>query len=172
MRQQGDTMSDLIVVGYTDVFKAEEVRLKLLKMQKEYLVDLEDAVVAVKKDDGKVKLNQMYHLAASGAIGGGFWGMLIGLMFLNPLLGAVVGAGAGATAGALSDVGIDDDFMKKLAETLTPGSSVLFVLIRKMTADKVLDELRGTGGKILQTSLSHEDEGKLQVALDAAKAAS
>jgi uncharacterized membrane protein len=165
-------MSDLIVVGYNDVFKAEEVRLKLLKMQKEYLVDLEDAVVAVKKDDGKVKLNQMYHLAASGAIGGGFWGMLIGLMFLNPLLGAVVGAGAGATAGALSDVGIDDDFMKKLAETLTPGSSVLFVLIRKMTADKVLDELRGTGGKIMQTSLSHEDEGKLQAALDAAKAAS
>jgi uncharacterized membrane protein len=162
-------MSDLIVVGYDDEFKAEEVRLKLLKMQKEYLVDLEDAVVAVKKSDGKVKLNQMYHLAASGAIGGGFWGMLIGLIFLNPILGAVVGAGAGATAGALSDVGIDDDFMKQLAETLTPGSSLLFVLIRKMTADKVLEELSGTGGKVLRTSLSHEDEGKLQVALDAAK---
>jgi uncharacterized membrane protein len=163
-------MSDLIVVGYDDMFKAEEVRLKLLKMQKEYLVDLEDAVVAVKKDDGKVKLNQMYHLAASGAVGGGFWGMLIGLIFLNPILGAVVGAGAGAAAGALSDVGIDDDFMKKLAEQLQPGTSVLFVLIRKMTADKVLDELAGTGGKVLQTSLSHEDESKLQTALDAAKA--
>ncbi|EKO40360.1 MAG: putative membrane protein [Solidesulfovibrio magneticus str. Maddingley MBC34] len=163
-------MSDLIVVGYDDMFKAEEVRLKLLKMQKEYLVDLEDAVVAVKKDDGKVKLNQMYHLAASGAVGGGFWGMLIGLIFLNPILGAVVGAGAGAAAGALSDVGIDDDFMKKLAEQLQPGTSVLFVLIRKMTADKVLAELSGTGGKVLQTSLSHEDETKLQTALDAAKA--
>ncbi len=163
-------MSDLIVVGYDDMFKAEEVRLKLLKMQKEYLVDLEDAVVAVKKDDGKVKLNQMYHLAASGAVGGGFWGMLIGLIFLNPILGAVVGAGAGAAAGALSDVGIDDDFMKKLAEQLQPGTSVLFVLIRKMTADKVLDELSGSGGKVLQTSLSHEDETKLQIALDAAKA--
>jgi uncharacterized membrane protein len=163
-------MSDLIVVGYDDMFKAEEVRLKLLKMQKEYLVDLEDAVVAVKKEDGKVKLNQMYHLAASGAVGGGFWGMLIGLIFLNPILGAVVGAGAGAAAGALSDVGIDDDFMKKLADQLQPGTSVLFVLIRKMTADKVLDELSGTGGKVLQTSLSHEDETKLQIALDAAKA--
>ena len=163
-------MSDLIVVGYDDMFKAEEVRLKLLKMQKEYLVDLEDAVVAVKKEDGKVKLNQMYHLAASGAVGGGFWGMLIGLIFLNPILGAVVGAGAGAAAGALSDVGIDDDFMKKLAEQLQPGTSVLFVLIRKMIADKVLDELSGTGGKVLQTSLSHEDETKLQGALDAAKA--
>ena len=163
-------MSDLIVVGYDDMFKAEEVRLKLLKMQKEYLVDLEDAVVAVKKEDGKVKLNQMYHLAASGAVGGGFWGMLIGLIFLNPILGAVVGAGAGAAAGALSDVGIDDDFMKKLAEQLQPGTSVLFVLIRKMTADKVLDELSGSGGKVIQTSLSHEDETKLQTALDAAKA--
>jgi uncharacterized membrane protein len=162
-------MSDLIVVGYDDIFKAEEVRLKLLKMQKEYLVDLEDAVVAVKKDDGKVKLNQMYHLAASGAVGGGFWGMLIGLIFLNPILGAVVGAGAGAAAGALSDVGIDDNFMKQLSEHLKPGSSVLFVLIRKMTADKVLAELAGTGGKVLQTSLSHEDEAKLQTALDAAK---
>ncbi|MYL81645.1 DUF1269 domain-containing protein [Desulfovibrio aerotolerans] len=165
-------MSDLIVVGYDDMFKAEEVRLKLLKMQKEYLVDLEDAVVAVKKADGKVKLNQMYHLAASGAVGGGFWGMLIGLMFLNPILGAVVGAGAGATAGALSDVGINDDFMKKVAEQLQPDTSVLFVLIRKMTADKVLDELKGSGGKVIQTSLSHDDETKLQAALDAVKAAS
>ncbi|WP_029460915.1 DUF1269 domain-containing protein [Solidesulfovibrio alcoholivorans] len=158
-------MSDLIVVGYDDVFKAEEVRLKLLKMQKEYLVDLEDAVVAVKDKDGKVKLRQMYHMAASGAIGGGFWGALIGLIFMMPVLGAVVGAASGAAAGALSDVGIDDDFMKKLAETLTPGSSVLFVLIRKMTEDKVLDELKGTGGKVLQTSLSHDDEAKLKDAL-------
>ncbi len=165
-------MSDLIVVGYDDEFKAEEVRLKLLKMQKEYLVDLEDAVVAVKKKDGKVKLNQMYHLAASGAVGGGFWGALIGLIFLMPVLGAVVGAASGAAAGALSDVGIDDDFMKKLAETLQPGNSVLFVLIRKMTADKVLDELKGTGGKVLQTSLSHDDETKLKEALAAAKASS
>ena len=163
-------MSDLIVVGYDDAFKAEEVRLKLLKMQKEYLVDLEDAVVAVKDKDGKVKLRQMYHMAASGAIGGGFWGALIGLIFMMPVLGAVVGAASGAAAGALSDVGIDDDFMKKLAETLTPGSSVLFVLIRKMTEDKVLDELKGTGGTVLQTSLSHDDEAKLKDALAAASA--
>lgn len=165
-------MSDLIVVAYDDMFEAETVRLKLLKMQKEYLVDLEDAVVAVKDQAGKVKLNQMYHLAASGALGGGFWGALIGLIFMMPVLGAVVGAASGAAAGALSDVGIDDDFMKKLAEALKPGTSMLFVLIRKMTTDKVLAELSGTGGKVLQTSLSHDDEAKLQTALDAAKSAS
>lgn len=162
-------MSDLVVVGYDNEFKAEEVRLKLLKMQKEYLVDIEDAVVAVKMPDGKIKLNQMFHLAASGAIGGGFWGMLIGMLFLNPLLGAAVGAGAGAISGALADVGVNDDFMRELAATLQPGNSALFVLIRKMTPDKVLEELKGTGGKVLKTSLSHEDEDKLQAALDAAK---
>jgi uncharacterized membrane protein len=162
-------MSTLVVIGYDDKFKAEDVRLMLLKMQKDYLIDLEDAVVAVKDESGKVKLHQMYHLTAAGAVSGGFWGTLIGLIFLNPLLGLAVGASAGAVSGALTDLGIDDKFMKSLAETLNSGSSVLFVLVRKATPDKVLEELEGTGGKILKTSLSHEDESKLQAALSAAK---
>jgi uncharacterized membrane protein len=94
---------------------------------------------------------------------------LIGLIFLKPLLGMAVGAASGAAGGALSDVGINDQFMKELAESMNPESSVLFVLVRKSTPDKVLAELQGTGGKILKTSLSHEDEAKLQAALDAAK---
>ena len=95
--------------------------------------------------------------------------MLIGLMFLNPLLGIAVGASAGAVSGALVDLGINDQFMKDLAATLTPNSSALFVLVRKSTPDKVLEEVKGTGGTILKTSLSHEDETKLQAALSAAK---
>ena len=162
-------MSTLVVIGYDDKFKAEDVRLMLLKMQKDYLIDLEDAVVAVKDENGKVKLHQMYHLTAAGAVSGGFWGTLIGLIFLNPLLGLAVGASAGAVSGALTDVGLDDKFMKSLAETLNNGSSVLFVLVRKATPDKVLEELEGTGGKIIKTSLSHDDESKLQAALNAAK---
>ena len=163
-------MSNLVVIGYDDPFKAEEVRLKLRRMQKDYLIDLEDAVVAVKNEKGKVKLHQAVNLTAAGAVGGGFWGSLIGLIFLNPLLGAAVGAAAGAVSGALTDVGVDDKFMKELAATMTPGSSVLFVLVRKATVDKVLEEMKGTGGKILKTSLSHDDEAKLQAALSAAKA--
>lgn len=162
-------MSTLVVIGYDDKFKAEDVRLMLLKMQKDYLIDLEDAVVAVKDENGKVNLHQMYHMTAAGAVSGGFWGTLIGLIFLNPLLGLAVGASAGAVSGALTDVGLDDKFMKSLAESLNNGSSVLFVLVRKATPDKVLEELEGTGGKILKTSLSHEDESKLQAALNEAK---
>lgn len=163
-------MRNLIVVAYDTEFKAEEVRLDFLKMQKSYLVSLEDAVIVEKKQDGKVKLHQMYNLTARGAVGGGFWGTLIGLIFLNPLLGLVVGAGAGAVAGALSDVGINDAFMKELAQKLTPGTSALFLLVDSELTDKVLDELRGTGGTVLQTSLSSEDDAKLQAVLNGARA--
>jgi uncharacterized membrane protein len=159
-------MSDLIVIGFDDEHRAEEVRLELLKMQKSYLVDLEDAVVAVKKEDGKIKLHQLHHLTATGAVGGTFWGLLIGLIFMSPLLGAVVGAAAGAVAGSLSDVGIEDDFMKELSEMLQPGHSALFILTRKAPTDKVLDELSRYEGKVIQTSLSKEDEQALRRALE------
>jgi uncharacterized membrane protein len=168
-RENIKTMSTLVVVGYDEPYKAEEIRLKLKKQQSEYLLDLEDAVVAVKDEKGKVKLHQSVNLTAAGALSGGFWGSLIGLIFLNPILGFAMGAAAGAASGALTDLGIDDNFMKELAASMTPGSSTLFVLVRKSTPDKVLEELKGSGGRVLKTSLSHEDEAKLQAALSAAK---
>jgi len=161
--------STLVVIEYDDQYKAEEMRLKLRRMQKEYLIDLEDAVVAVKDEKGKIKLLQAVNLTAHGAVSGGFWGALIGLIFLNPLLGMAVGAAAGAASGALRDVGIDDRFMKELADGLPLGGSALFVLVRKATPERVLEEVKGMGGKILRTSLTHEDETKLQAALGAAK---
>jgi len=162
-------MSTLVVIEYDDPYQAEEMRLKLRRMQKEYLIDLEDAVVAVKDEKGKIKLNQSVNLTSAGAMSGGFWGALIGLIFLNPILGMAIGATAGAVSGALSDVGIDDKFMKNLAEGLPARSSALFVLVRRSTPERVLEEVKGMGGKVLRTSLNHEDEGKLQAALSAAK---
>ena len=163
-------MSTLIAVGYDDPFKAEEVRIKLQKMQKAYLIDLEDAVVAIKNPKGKIKLDQQYNLTALGAASGGFWGALIGMIFLAPLLGLAVGALAGAVSGALRDVGINDQFMKDLASTMKPNTSALFVLVRKATPDRVLEELKGTGGRILQSSLSHEEIDRLQSVLAEAPA--
>jgi uncharacterized membrane protein len=162
-------MSELVVIGYKSKFAAEEVRLQLLKMQRTYLIDLEDAVVAVKERNGQVKLNQVYNPTTFGVLGGSFWGLLVGALFLSPLLGVAIGAATGALSGALADVGINDDFMKELAATLQPGSSALFVLVRQATPDRILEELRGTGGKVLQTSLTHEKEEKLQAALNAVK---
>lgn len=159
-------MSDLIVVGFNDEFKADEVLLNLAKLQREHLIDLEDAVIVVRNQKGKVKIKQSQELVASGALTGGLWGALIGFIFLNPLLGWAAGASAGALSGALTDIGINDDFIKEIGNTIEPGTSALFVLVLKATPDKVLAELSHFGGKVLQTSLSKEDEAKLQAALD------
>jgi uncharacterized membrane protein len=159
-------MSNLVVIGFDDETTAFELRAKLAKLQKEYLIEMEDVVVVTKDEKGKVKLHQAVNLTAAGAVGGGFWGMLIGLIFLNPLLGAAVGAGAGAISGKLSDIGVDDKFMKELAETFKPGSSALFVLVRKATPDKVLEQLKGFKGKVLKTSLSADREEELRKVLE------
>ena len=164
-------MATLVAIGYNDPYKAEEVRLMLRKMKKDYLIDIEDAVVAVKDETGKIRLHQSFNTVGGGAVSGGFWGALIGLLFLNPLLGMAIGASAGAISGALTDVGIDDRFMKELAETMKPNSSVLFALVRKVSPERVLEELKGTGGKVLRTNLSHEDEARLQQAISTARAA-
>src|SRR5210317_264431 len=159
------SMSDLVVIGFDNEHTAFEMRAALVKLQKEYLIDMEDVVVVTKDDKGKVKLHQAVNLTAAGAVGGSFWGMLIGLIFLNPLIGAAVGAGAGALSGKLSDIGINDKFMKELGETLKDNTSALFVLVRKATPDKLLDQLKGFNGKVLKTSLTVDKEDELRQVL-------
>ena len=134
-------MSDLVVIAFPTESKAEEVRQKLLAMQKEYLIELGDAVT------------------------------LIGLIFLMPLAGAALGAASGTLSGYLTDVGIDDKWMKETAAAIQPGTSALFVLVRKVTADKVLEGLKGEGGTVLKTSLDHTKEAALQAALAGVQAA-
>jgi uncharacterized membrane protein len=158
-------MSTFVVIDYESEVRAEEVRLALLRMQKAYLIDLDDAVVVVRDQKGTVRLRQMHNLTAAGAARGGFWGALIGLIFLNPLFGFAIGAAAGAISGALADVGIDDRFMKQLGATLKPGTAALCVLIRQMTPDKVIDEIKQFGGTLIQTNLCNENEAKLREAL-------
>ena len=158
-------MADLIAVTFDDQNTAFELRAEMAKLQKEYLLDMEDIVVVTRDDNGKVKLHQAVNLTAAGAFGGSFWGMLIGIIFLNPLLGMAVGAGAGTISGKLSDIGIDDKFMKELGETFTPGSSALFVIVRKVTPDKVLEKLKHFKGRVVKTSLTKDKEEELQAAL-------
>jgi len=159
-------MSNLVVIGFDDETTAFEMRAELAKMQKEYLIEMEDVVVVTKDENDKVQLHQAMNLTAAGAVGGSFWGLLIGMIFLNPLVGAAVGAGAGAISGKLYDIGVDDKFMKDLGESFKPGTSALFVLVRKATPDKVLDGLKGFKGRILQTSLTKDKEEELRKVLE------
>jgi uncharacterized membrane protein len=169
-------MAELVVVAFDNPHEADDALAELRRLQQEYLVDLEDAVVAVRRPDGEVHLKQSVSLvgagAASGGLWGGLWGSLVGLLFLNPLagfaLGGVVGAGMGALAARLADYGINDDFIRSLAKTLEPGHSALFVLIRKAQPEKVLREMSRFRGRVLRSSLSPEDEARLQAALSGA----
>lgn len=163
-------MSDLIAITFDDEATGFELRTELVKLQKEYLIEMEDAVVVTRNDNNELKLHQAVNLTAAGAVGGGFWGMFIGLLFLNPLLGAAVGAASGALAGKFTDIGIDDNFMRDVGKALKPGGSAVFVLVRKMTGDKVLERLEAFGkrGTVLQTSMTKDDEEKLRAALSAA----
>lgn len=162
-------MSDLVAIVYPSEAKAEDVRQRLFNLQKEYLIQLSDAVIAVKTEAGPVKLNQLVNTTAAGAASGSFWGLLIGVLFLNPILGVALGAASGALSGALTDYGINDAFMKELAANLKPGDAALFLLIQNMTADKVLKEIQDAGGTVLKTSLDNSKENVLRDAL--AKAA-
>jgi uncharacterized membrane protein len=158
-------MSNLIVVAYPDEYRAAEVLAALRRLNKEYLIDFDDACYVTKDASGKIKLHQNTSLAGAGAAWGGMWGMLIGLLFFVPFLGLAVGLGLGALSGKLSDYGIDDKFAKQIAETMKPNTSAIFVLVSKSTPDKVVPEVAKYGGTILQTSLPKETEEKLQAAL-------
>ena len=88
-------MSDLVIIAFPDEATAFEARAELMKLQKEYLIEMEDAVVITRSEDGAVRLHQPINLTGAGAVSGTLWGGLVGLIFLNPLLGAAIGAGAG-----------------------------------------------------------------------------
>lgn len=170
-------MAELVVVGFDNPYDADRALTELARMQTEYLVDLADAVVAVRRPDGEVQLKQTVNLVATGATGGlvwgGLFGTLVGLLFLNPLagfaVGGAVGAGSGALSGKLADYGIDDDFVRSLAETMQPDTSALFVLVRKAQPEKVLRELSRFEGRVLRSSLSPDQERRLQDALSGAR---
>lgn len=166
-------MADLVCVAFDDPKTASQVLTELTALQKEYLIQLKDACVVVRTPDGAVQLHQAFPLVRSGAAAGGtsgaLWGGLLGLLFLNPLagmaLGAGIGAASGAIAGKLSDYGINDDFIRDLGNTITPNSSALFLLVQKVTADKVLPRMAEFKGHVLKTSLSDEREMRLRAAL-------
>lgn len=166
-------MGQLVVLGFDGINAAGEVLNKVRSLKARHLIDLEDAVVVERDSNGEVHIKQAVNLtklgAASGGLSGAFWGMLVGLLFLNPLAGMAIGAGAGAGAGALSgslmDYGINDDFVEKLAETIPNNSSALFVLVREATMDKVVAEIQPWNPRVLNTSLSAEQEARLVEAL-------
>ena len=157
-------MANLIVFAFDNETEAERMRDTLVDMQKQQIITLQDAAVVIRRQDGKVKVKQAQSLVGTGALGGSFWGLLIGILFWAPWLGMAIGAATGAVAGALTDSGVDDKFIKEVGENIEPGNSALFLLVIDSTPDKVLEGLTDFDPKVYQTSLSEEDEAKLRAA--------
>lgn len=165
-------MSDLIAIAFKDEHTALEARNEIAKLSREYLIDLDDVVVVTRDEKGHVKLHQAVNTTTAGAVSGGFWGLLIGFIFsipffgigalLLPLMGAAVGAAAGAAGGALTDLGISDQFVKEVSENLTPGTSAIFLLVNKMTEDRVMPAIASFDGTVLRTNLSDDAEARLR----------
>ena len=165
-------MSDLIIVTFDDEATAFEMRAELAKLHKDYALEIEDVVVVTRAADDRVHLHQVAYLTALGSVSDGFWGAFIGLMFMNPFLGDVLDSGSGAMSCAMSDIGIDDEFMRDLGQSFTPGTAAVFFLNRKFKADKVivrLEQFRARG-RVLQTSLNRNVEASLRAALEPAAA--
>jgi uncharacterized membrane protein len=158
-------MSTLVAIAYPDMATAEQVRQELIQASKEHLVRLEDAVVVEHQQGGKIKLHQAMGTTGAGAAGGALWGGLIGLLFLAPLFGMAVGAATGAIAGKMTDLGVNDDFVKNLGARLQSGGAALIVLGSTEARYKVIDRVKSYGGDVIQTSLSREEEEQLRAAL-------
>jgi uncharacterized membrane protein len=158
-------MSTLVAIAYPDRDTAEKVRQELINATRERLVRLEDAVVVEHEPGGKIKLHHAMGTTGAGAAGGAMWGGLIGLIFLAPLLGMAVGAASGAAAGKMTDLGVNDDFLKDLGTKLQPGSAALIALGGTDARDKVIERVKPYGGEVIQTSLSTEEEERLRSAL-------
>ena len=160
-------MSTLVVLKFDSEDGAAQMRDRMVSLQKQQLITIDDAAIMKKDADGKPKLEQLNNMAGVGALGGAFWGMLFGLLFFIPFLGLAVGAAAGAIAGSMSDVGIDDKFIKQVGESITPGTSALFLLVSNAVVDKVLEQTKDLKYEVLQTNLSQEQEDKLRGAISA-----
>jgi len=158
-------MSNLVAIAYDDLDQAQRVMGSLGDLVKEHSLTLEDAVIVEHKANGKLKLHQP-SLAGLGAASGALWGGVIGLLFLVPVFGMAVGAAAGAAGGAASDHGVDDNFVKELGAQLPAGGAAVIVLVQEATRDKVVPEISKYGGRVIQSSLSNDQQEAFQEALD------
>lgn len=159
-------MSKLIAIVYDDMDTAKSAFSTLKELQKEHIVDMEDAAYIIKDEKNKIHLKQSMSTTGAGAGGGALWGALFGLLFLAPVAGAVIGGSIGALAGKASDYGIDDNFMRDLGKKMKSESSAVFVLGESQAPDKLKEAMAEYGGTIITSSLPKKMQEKIQRDMD------
>jgi uncharacterized membrane protein len=155
---------DMIVLAFDTEYGADEGRRKLIELNNEYVLNLKDAVEVVRGSNGRVKIKNIQNLTGAGAMTGAFWGLLFGLLFFMPLFGVAIGAVSGAIAGHFTHYGVSKDFLKQVEEAVTPGTSALAIIASNVTVDKAVQALSSLHPKVIRSSLSSEQEARLNEA--------
>ena len=162
-------MSELMVLGFENELEADRFGVKLAELQKDLIVQLQDAAMVVRDEDGKPHVKHDNHLVGAGALGGAFWGMLFGLLFFVPFLGLAIGAGLGALFGKMGKTGLDKQVLEQMGDAVPPGKAGWFLLINQMTEDKFLAAVQGTNATLVRSNLTEEQEKDLKHAFGAKK---
>jgi uncharacterized membrane protein len=160
-------MSELMVLGFENEMEADRFGVKLAKLQKDLIVQLQDAAEVVRDPDGKPHVKHGGSLVGAGAMGGAFWGMLFGLLFFVPFLGLAIGAAMGGLFGKLGKTGIDKQVLEQMGDAVPPGKAGWFLLIGQMTEDKFLAAVKGTNATLVRSNLTAEQEKDLKQAFGA-----
>jgi uncharacterized membrane protein len=161
-------MATLSVLKFPTADGAQQVEGTLLELQKQHLIEVQDAaIVTWPRGRQQPKTQQLHSLTGRGALMGAFWGMLFGLIFVVPFFGLAVGVALGALSGKFADYGIDDNFIKQTREKVTEGTSALFLLTSGAVVDKVVEALQDQTFEILSTNLPKDKEDELRAAFSA-----
>jgi len=162
-------MSELMVLGFENEMEADRFGMALAQMQKDMIVQLQDAAEVVRDADGKPHVKHGHSLVGAGALGGAFWGMLFGLLFFVPFLGLAIGAAMGALFGKLGKTGLNKEVFEQMGDAVPPGKAGWFLLIGQMTEDKFLAAVKGTNATLVRSNLTEEQEKDLKHAFGASK---
>jgi len=157
-------MTDMVVLAFESENGSDQGRQKLVELNNQYVLNLVDAVEVVRHADGKIKVKNIRNLTGIGAMGGAFWGLIFGLLFFMPLFGVAIGAVSGAIAGHFMHFGVSKEFLKQIEDSVKPGTSALAILAANVTVDKVIGALTPLHPKVIRSSLSSEQEAKLNEA--------
>ena len=156
-------MTALTVWKFNTPEGAEQALTKLAQLQKEHLLEVQDAAtVSWPSGKKKPKTKQAIDLVGAGSLDGAFWGLLFGFIFFMPLIGMALGAAMGALSGSFGDYGIDDDFIKSVRDRVTEGTSALFLLTGHVTLDKVEEAFKGETAELIRSNLTNEQESQLR----------
>lgn len=158
-------MSSLTVWKFKSPGGAQVALDELMELQHQQLVQVLDAAtVSWEEGKKKPKTRELHDTKRTGALGGGFWGLLFGLIFFIPILGLAIGAATGALIGSMADVGISDSFIRDVRDKVTPGTSALFLLSSDAVIDRVAEEFSHSDAELISTNLSTQQEAKLREA--------